>query len=80
MTAVERVVEYEEIETEAELQTNPEKKPKKTWPEVGDIKYDHLSLKYFDDENAEKVLIDVTFDVKGNEKIGIVGRTGTLLV
>lgn len=76
MTAVERVVEYEEIESEPDLQTKPDKKPKKTWPEVGDIRYDQLSLKYFNDENAEKVLNDVTFDVKGNEKIGIVGRTG----
>lgn len=76
MTAVERVLEYDDIQTE-DLQSKTEKEHNRRWPEDGNIKYDQLSLKYFDDEYAEKVLIDVTFAVKGNEKIGIVGRTGS---
>lgn len=76
MTAVERVLEYDEIKVE-ELQSKTENRPKRTWPAEGHITYDKLSLKYFDNQLAEKVLMDVTFDVKGNEKIGIVGRTGS---
>lgn len=49
-----------------------EKKPPKTWPTEGEIKFRHLSLAYEDKD----VLKDLTFDIKGREKIGIVGRTG----
>uniref|UniRef100_A0A336K3I0 CSON002942 protein n=1 Tax=Culicoides sonorensis TaxID=179676 RepID=A0A336K3I0_CULSO len=76
MTAVERVVEYEELDSEPDLKSTSDKKPKASWPENGEIKYEKLSLKYYNDERAEKVLIDISFEVKRNEKIGIVGRTG----
>jgi len=46
MTAVERVVEYEDIEPEGELEAPADKKPPKTWPEQGKIVFDELSLRY----------------------------------
>lgn len=76
MTAVERVVEYETVDPEDELESSPDNKPPKTWPENGAISFDKLSLRYFPDPTSELVLKDLDFDILPSEKIGIVGRTG----
>ncbi|XP_067646399.1 probable multidrug resistance-associated protein lethal(2)03659 [Eurosta solidaginis] len=76
MTAVERVVEYDDIEPEGELEAPADKKPPPTWPEQGKIVFDELSLRYLPDPKAEYVLKSLNFVVKPCEKVGIVGRTG----
>ncbi|KAM7361614.1 putative multidrug resistance-associated protein lethal(2)03659 [Cochliomyia hominivorax] len=76
MTAVERVVEYDDIEPEGELDSKEDKKPPKTWPEEGKIIFDQLSLRYFPDPKSEYVLKSLNFVIKPCEKVGIVGRTG----
>ncbi|XP_017068567.1 probable multidrug resistance-associated protein lethal(2)03659 [Drosophila eugracilis] len=76
MTAVERVVEYEDIEPEGELEAPVDKKPPKTWPEQGKIVFDELSLRYTPDPKSENVLKSLSFVIKPREKVGIVGRTG----
>ncbi|KNC31637.1 putative multidrug resistance-associated protein lethal(2)03659 [Lucilia cuprina] len=76
MTAVERVVEYDDIEPEGELESKEGKKPPKTWPEEGKIIFDELSLRYFPDPKSEYVLKSLNFVIKSCEKVGIVGRTG----
>ncbi|EDW78164.1 uncharacterized protein Dwil_GK24852 [Drosophila willistoni] len=76
MTAVERVVEYEDIEPEGELEAPADKKPPKSWPEYGQILFDELSLRYFPDPKSEYVLRALNFVIKPREKVGIVGRTG----
>ncbi|CAH1183157.1 unnamed protein product [Phaedon cochleariae] len=70
MTAVERVLEYTDIETEDKT----EGQRKDNWPDRGEIEYRHLSLTY--STTRQKVLKDVSFVIKPREKIGIVGRTG----
>ena len=75
MTAVERVVEYNDIESEGDLESKPGKKPAKSWPEKGEIQFKDLSLRYFPD-TKEYVLKGLNFAIKSCEKIGIVGRTG----
>ncbi|CAM6031929.1 unnamed protein product, partial [Sphagnum compactum] len=75
-TSVERVVEYETVDPEPELESAPDKKPPQTWPEKGNIVFDKLSLKYFPDPDAEKVLHNLEFEIQPQEKVGIVGRTG----
>ncbi|XP_034487738.1 probable multidrug resistance-associated protein lethal(2)03659 [Drosophila innubila] len=76
MTAVERVVEYDEIEPEGEYESSPDKKPPVTWPEEGKIVADDLSLRYFPDPQSKYVLKSLNFEIKPMEKVGIVGRTG----
>lgn len=44
------------------------------WPKSGQIKFRDVSLRYR--PNTDLALQKVSFDVKGGEKIGIVGRTG----
>ncbi|EDV91220.1 probable multidrug resistance-associated protein lethal(2)03659 [Drosophila grimshawi] len=76
MTAVERVVEYDEIEPEGEYESELNKKPPNTWPEHGKIVADDLSLRYFPDPQSKYVLKSLNFEIKPMEKVGIVGRTG----
>ncbi|XP_067014552.2 probable multidrug resistance-associated protein lethal(2)03659 isoform X2 [Anabrus simplex] len=74
MTAVERVLEYTELEHEPALESPPGKKPPSDWPSKGQIVFSGVSLRYAKD--APPVLKDLSFTVRAQEKIGIVGRTG----
>ncbi|XP_056646549.1 probable multidrug resistance-associated protein lethal(2)03659 [Diorhabda sublineata] len=74
MTAVERVLEYNDIEKEGELESKPDKKPRSSWPENGKVEFKDVYLRYFPDDPF--VLKGLKFVVQSKEKIGIVGRTG----
>ncbi|GLJ44146.1 hypothetical protein SUGI_0920790 [Cryptomeria japonica] len=74
MVAVERILQYCRIPSEASL-VLPKKHPEKCWPSQGSIIIDHLQLRYLPE--APLVLKDLTFSIKGGEKLGIVGRTGS---
>jgi ATP-binding cassette subfamily C (CFTR/MRP) protein 1 len=73
IVAVERIREYDEIELEAPWEV-PDKRIPAGWPSNGDIAFERLLVQYR--EGLEPVLKEITFYVKGGEKIGIVGRTG----
>lgn len=66
MTAVERALEYRDLE--------PEKQPKrpveldKDWPSKGFIQFRNVFYKYF--AEAEPVLRGLSFDIEPKEKIG----------
>ena len=71
MTSVERVMEYGQIKSEADLiktESPSEKNPE------GVVEFDNVSLKY--DEDCKLILKNITFKTEANDKIGIVGRTG----
>jgi len=74
MVAVERILQYCRIPSEAPLILQ-NKHPEKGWPIQGSISVEHLQLRYL--PNAPLVLKDVTFSVNGGEKLGVVGRTGS---
>ncbi|CAG2100169.1 unnamed protein product, partial [Medioppia subpectinata] len=74
MTAVERVLEYTAIKPEAELESTPDPKPPKNWPQMGEIVFKDMSLQY--NESSHKVLKNINVCLKGEEKVGVVGRTG----
>ncbi|CAO3650101.1 unnamed protein product [Cunninghamella blakesleeana] len=71
--AVERVVEYMEIDQEADDIT--EYRPPPQWPIHGAIQVSNLQIRYAD--HLPSVLHDLSFTVKPQEKIGIVGTTGS---
>uniref|UniRef100_A0A1B0D7D0 Uncharacterized protein n=1 Tax=Phlebotomus papatasi TaxID=29031 RepID=A0A1B0D7D0_PHLPP len=76
MTAVERVVEYQTVDPEGQLEAVGDKKPPSSWPEDGGVIFNGLSLRYFPTIDADRVLKELQFEIKPREKIGIVGRTG----
>lgn len=69
MTAVERVVEYESVDPEDELEAEGEYKPPPEWPQQGEIIFDKLSLRYFPDSSSDLVLKELDFDIKPMEKV-----------
>ncbi|XP_075056250.1 ATP-binding cassette sub-family C member 5-like [Mixophyes fleayi] len=74
-TSVERINYYiENLESEAPL-CIPEKSPLEEWPQHGAIKFENVEMRYRD--NLPLVLKNISFSIKPQEKIGIVGRTGS---
>ncbi|CAG2119190.1 unnamed protein product, partial [Medioppia subpectinata] len=57
MTSVERLLEYTAIKPEAELESTPDRKPPKNWPQMGEIVFKDMSLQY--NESPHKVLKDI---------------------
>lgn len=74
MTSVERILQFTQLDNEGPFESEPNKKPSAQWPSNGEIKFDHLYLRY--DDSAPPVLKDLCFHIKSGEKVGIVGRTG----
>ncbi|KAL5288837.1 ABCC4.2 family protein [Megaselia abdita] len=72
MTSVERVKEF----CDAASEENDEVKLKvsEKWPKFGKLEFSNFSMKYSRD--GEYVLRNLNFEVKAEEKLGIVGRTG----
>ncbi|XP_053212741.1 ATP-binding cassette sub-family C member 4-like isoform X2 [Panonychus citri] len=74
MIAVERVLEYGDLPSEPSWKTVKSNLLPSIWPDVGNIKFDSVYFTY--PGSVSPVLKNLTFDIKGGEKIGIVGRTG----
>lgn len=73
IVSVERVQEYIELKPEAALEIK-ETEPDVQWPPSGALSFKNVSARYR--ENLDLVLRDVSFDIKGGEKVGVCGRTG----
>ena len=72
LNSVERIREYDSLEQEAPA-VIPENRPPKDWPATGEIVFKDTSLRY---RQGELVLKKLNLTVNGEEKVGIVGRTG----
>uniref|UniRef100_A0A8C7YAW4 Multidrug resistance-associated protein 4 n=1 Tax=Oryzias sinensis TaxID=183150 RepID=A0A8C7YAW4_9TELE len=72
MTSVERVVEYAELESEAQWETDFQ--PPEDWPQTGTVTFDRVNFSYSVSEPL--VLKDLSVTFASKEKVGIVGRTG----
>jgi ABC-type multidrug transport system fused ATPase/permease subunit len=70
--AVERIIEFMEMDQEAPAITDL--RPPPQWPIHGQIEVCDLEVKYAAD--LDPVLKGLTFSIKPQEKIGVVGRTG----
>ncbi|KAK0042761.1 multidrug resistance-associated protein 1 [Biomphalaria pfeifferi] len=73
VVSVERIVEYSELQPEAAWEIDNNTSPA-GWPQSGHVSVENLSLRYR--EGLDLVLKRISFEVKTNEKVGIVGRTG----
>ena len=77
MVSMERCIRYTTIEGE-----KPSKIPKEDnklklnkWPKKGTIRFENFSVKYR--PNTEIILKNINFCINSNEKVGVVGRTGS---
>ncbi|XP_076819725.1 multidrug resistance-associated protein 1-like isoform X2 [Clavelina lepadiformis] len=73
IVAVERVEEYASVQQEAPLNIE-HNLPNSSWPDRGGIKFVNYSTRYRDE--LDLVVRGINVDIKGGEKIGVVGRTG----
>ncbi|CEF71103.1 ATP-binding cassette sub-family C member 8 [Strongyloides ratti] len=74
--SVERLLEYSKIETEPELNDkNIEKYCTENWPNNGEIIFKNYSMKYR--SNLDLVLKNINIHIKGGERVGLIGRTGS---
>ncbi|XP_062549081.1 multidrug resistance-associated protein 1-like isoform X2 [Armigeres subalbatus] len=71
IVAVERLSEYTELPREDAWQKGS---VDKSWPSDGNVVFKDFKLRYR--EGLELVIKGISIDVKGGQKIGIVGRTG----
>ena len=77
MICMERCKKYTEIKGEkpSVIKQKDEQLEKENWPKEGKIKFENYSVRYR--PNTETVLKNLNFSVNSNEKVGIVGRTGS---
>ena len=72
MTSVERVMKYTSLDSEpGYTTTSPQMK---NWPRDGHVRFNNVVLRYY--SGGPQVLKDLSFEIQGKTKIGIVGRTG----
>jgi ATP-binding cassette subfamily C (CFTR/MRP) protein 4 len=75
MISVERVLEYANMPSEFNDDgENLTVKPTEDWPKQGAIEFKDLEMRYSEDEPL--VLRNINFEIRPQEKLGIVGRTG----
>ncbi|XP_071153584.1 multidrug resistance-associated protein 1-like [Mytilus edulis] len=72
LISIERIDEFTHLEPEAEWINA--KRPPEHWPDTGRLQFDDYSTRYR--SGLDLVLNRIYFDIKGGEKIGVVGRTG----
>ena len=73
MNHMERIKKFLDVEQEAPAQI-PETKPNASWPAEGAVEFVNYQTRYRPD--LEPVLRNLSFKIKAQEKVGIVGRTG----
>ncbi|KAF2069971.1 hypothetical protein CYY_008709 [Polysphondylium violaceum] len=73
MNSVERIYHYIKGPVEAE-QIKPDCRPAPEWPSKGGIVFDNLIMRYR--EGLDPVLRGISCEIRPQEKVGIVGRTG----
>ena len=67
MVSVERVLEYSQLPSEAQLETEEEQKPPRDWPQQGEIISRNVYLKYT--EESPYILKDLSFTIHPRQKV-----------
>ncbi|GAW18308.1 hypothetical protein ANO14919_077830 [Xylariales sp. No.14919] len=72
--AIARIKDFSET-TPAEASTEESTEPPPNWPNQGALTFESVSASYEND--GPLILKDVSFCLKGGQKVGIIGRTGS---
>ncbi|OAF68604.1 hypothetical protein A3Q56_03641 [Intoshia linei] len=73
--SIERIIEYMQLEDEGQYYHNHEEMNLRNWPSMGKIVFQNYTMSYRPD--LPVALNNVSITINPNEKIGIVGRTGS---
>ncbi|SCU86268.1 LANO_0C07338g1_1 [Lachancea nothofagi CBS 11611] len=73
IVSVERIKEYSNLKSEAPAVIE-NSRPAQNWPTEGGIKFENYSTRYRPE--LDLILKDINIEIKPQEKVGIVGRTG----
>lgn len=73
IVAVERVLEYTQLPSEAP-DIIPNRRPAISWPAHGAVSFVDYSTRYR--PGLDLILRNINLDIRAQEKIGVVGRTG----
>ncbi|KAM1027513.1 hypothetical protein ACFX13_040999 [Malus domestica] len=74
MISVERILQYSKLKSEAPMVIE-ECRPPVNWPQVGTICFKNLQIRYA--EHLPSVLKNINCTFPGQNKVGVVGRTGS---
>ncbi|KAL1226288.1 ABC transporter C family member 4 [Cardamine amara subsp. amara] len=74
MVSVERIKQFTDIPSESDWESK-ENLPPSNWPLHGNLHIEDLKVRYR--PNTPLVLKGISLDIKGGEKVGVVGRTGS---
>ncbi|KAI0465937.1 P-loop containing nucleoside triphosphate hydrolase protein [Xylaria cf. heliscus] len=72
--AISRIKDFSDT-TPSETIAEESNEPPSNWPSHGSVTFDSVSASY--EEDGPLILRDVSFSLKGGQKVGIVGRTGS---
>ena len=72
MTSVERVMAYANLDSDSGYSI--ERVPPTNWPHDGHVSFRNVVLRYY--PGGPQVLKNLSFEIEGKTKLGIVGRTG----
>ena len=77
MVSMERCIRYTTIESEkpSKIPKEDNKLKSNNWPKKGIIRFENFSVKYR--PTTEIILKNINFCINSNEKVGVVGRTGS---
>ena len=71
MTSSQRCIEYTKLESEDKL---VKKNDTEDWLTNGKVEFKYVTMRYR--EELEPSLVEVSFTIEPQEKVGVVGRTG----
>lgn len=74
MTAVERLLNFSKLEAEVNIVGEPLVMNDMTWPTCGTLVFEGVALRYA--KHLPLTLRDVSFEIEGGTRVGIIGRTG----
>ncbi|KAJ2553378.1 hypothetical protein EV175_002965 [Coemansia sp. RSA 1933] len=74
MNAIERILQYIEVDQEAPLRSASRHRPAASWPESGALHIRNLEVEYVP---GVPVLHKISLSISHGEKVGIIGRTGS---
>lgn len=77
MTSVERILQFTDLEREGNFKSTPDKKPSLEWPQLAEIRFERVSLRYSKTELP--VLRNLNFKIDAGAKVNKIASKNSWL-